>query len=571
MSPTPPAPERARRATVARSAATATALALGAAALGLPAVAHAAGDDGKPTAPPKLELKNGTLDWGVKESFRTYVTGSIAQGKITVAGGAKQAAGNGPFTFVNGAGTYDTGTHAVTTAFQGSVRFTGHEGKLDLKLSDFKLSTKLTQGAITADVRAKDMKTGKVTNSNDVRLADLDLSGVKPGHGPGGAMTFVSIPAKLTEPGAKAFGGFYRPGDALDPATLTVTPGGPVRPDPTDPPTGKPTDEPTGKPTAKPTGKPTAKPTDKPTAKPTDEPTGGPTRKPTGGPTGQPPVKPTDQPGEQPAESGVIQAGNLDWGVKEKFRTYVTGPIAGGKVTLSGGATKQGAGYRFPAGSGSYDAAATSLDATFTGAVRFTGHEGKLDLKFSDLKVRTNGTKGTLIADISSKDRSTGKVTNSNDQALADLTLGTSGLTVKDKVITLNKVPAKLTAGGAKAFGGFYHAGEQLDPVSLAVSLDKGALLPGGTGGSGDSDGTSGGGAEDSGGTGGVGGTGSGTDALGGGGVTGGDGTGGSGSLAETGSDVPTGVLLGVAGVLVAGGGAAAFAVRRRTASPAQG
>ncbi|WP_420855623.1 HtaA domain-containing protein, partial [Streptomyces kanamyceticus] len=54
--------------------------------------------DGEKAAPPKLELKNGTLDWGLKESFRKYVAG-IAHGTIEATDGAKQAEGNGVFTF----------------------------------------------------------------------------------------------------------------------------------------------------------------------------------------------------------------------------------------------------------------------------------------------------------------------------------------------------------------------------------------------------------------------------------------------------------------------------------------
>lgn len=62
----------------------------------------------------KVELKGATFDWGFKDSFRRYVGAS----GITVADGAKQAPGNGVFTFVDGTGTYDTSTHAGATAFK---------------------------------------------------------------------------------------------------------------------------------------------------------------------------------------------------------------------------------------------------------------------------------------------------------------------------------------------------------------------------------------------------------------------------------------------------------------------
>ncbi len=79
MSATHPASRGPRRTTVARTS----------------AIATAAADGGKPAGPPKLELKNGTLDWGVKESFRKYVAWPIAVGKITVSDGAKQAGATG--------------------------------------------------------------------------------------------------------------------------------------------------------------------------------------------------------------------------------------------------------------------------------------------------------------------------------------------------------------------------------------------------------------------------------------------------------------------------------------------
>ncbi|MEV4872050.1 HtaA domain-containing protein [Streptomyces syringium] len=492
-----------KRSALALAVTAATATVLGATALTVPAHAAPAPDA------PKLDLKDGTLEWGVKESFRGYVTGPIGGGRIEVADGAKQAADNGAFTFTDGTGTYDTSTHAVATTFKGSVRFLAHAKgdawELDLKLTDLKLSTQGKTGSITADVTAA----GKT--ENDVAIASLDLSAVRPGGGAGGAMTYPNIPAKLTAGGAKAFAyhkdgkviEFYKEGQALDPATLTVkAAGGGQQPSP------KPT------PTQKPSPKPTVQP--KPSATPT--------------------VKPTQKPGS----SGNVLDGNLDWGVKKSFRDYVTGPIAGGKAELSAGAVKSGDGYRFPKGRGTYDAKASSLDANFTGAVRFTGHEGQLDLKFSDLKVKANGTTGTLLADVSAKARATGKVTRTDDMPVAKLKLPAGALKARNGVVSLSAVPATLTAQGAKAFDNMYKEGQALDPLTAAVSVDKSAKLPGGgTGKSSVAAGTTGGS----------------------GGVTGGTGT---AALAATGADTPTGPLLGGAGALLLAGGTAVYAARRR-------
>ncbi|MYT70782.1 MULTISPECIES: HtaA domain-containing protein [unclassified Streptomyces] len=499
---------------IALAAATATVVALGAGALALPAVAAEGSSSG-------IELKNGTLDWGVKESFRKYVTG-IAAGSIEATDGATQAADNGAFTFTDGTGSYDTTTHGTDTAFKGAVRFASKAHGFDIKISDVKVVTSGTTGHIDADVSLNG------TVQDDIEFATLDLSAVRPGQGAGGAMTFKDIPATLTADGAAAFNGMYKEGTALDAATLTVMAASPSTSSPT------------------PTKTPEATPTETATTSPSPS-TGG-SNSPS--PSASTTTKPAD------AVSGEVVDGNLDWGVKESFRTYITGPIAGGKVELSGGAAKNGSVYRFGDASGSYDADAKSLDAKFAGKVRFLGHEEDgayaLDLQFSDLHVTAKGTSGKLVADVSSKDRESGKVTTYDDLTVATLKLGSGDLTAKDDIVELDGAAATLTADGAKAFGGFYEAGAALDPVTAAVSLDEGAALPGGSGGSngGTSGGTSG-------------------SASGGAGTTGGTGTTGStigGSLASTGADVPAGPLAAAAALVVAAGAGTVFATRRRRA-----
>ncbi|MER5962615.1 HtaA domain-containing protein, partial [Streptomyces sp. NPDC002057] len=272
-----------RSVTLAAAVATAAALGTGAVVLALPAAAEGA---------PPVTLVDGTLDWGIKQSFRSYLAMPFAHGKITVGGGATQAASNGVFTFVDGTGTYDMGTHGTATGFKGSVHFEAHEGALDILISDVKLSTKgsAPTGEITADVVTKE-KDGSVSTRDDIAFAALDMTGIRPGQGAGGAMVFKDIPAKLTKDGAAAFAGFYKEGDALDAATLTVKAGGrPTTPPPTVPPT---TEPPT---TAPPTTEPptTEPPTTEPptTEPPTTEP---PTTEP---PTTEPPT--TEPPTTEP-------------------------------------------------------------------------------------------------------------------------------------------------------------------------------------------------------------------------------------------------------------------------------
>ncbi|WP_371096582.1 HtaA domain-containing protein, partial [Streptomyces sanglieri] len=250
----------ANRRPIALAAAVATAAALGATVFALPALADdGAAAGGRAAAAPKLELTDGTLEWGVKESFRKYLASSFSGGKITVKDGATQAADNGAFTFSGGKGTYDTATYGTETAFEGGVNFYAHGGVLDITLSDVKLATTGTGGAITVDVT-----TPKGTE-DDVEFASLDLSAVKPGKGEGGAMLFKDIPATLTKAGSEAFDGQYKEGDALDPATLSV----------------KAVAEPSEKPSEKPSEEPGTEPSGEPSAKPSTEPSAGPSTKPT--------------------------------------------------------------------------------------------------------------------------------------------------------------------------------------------------------------------------------------------------------------------------------------------------
>ncbi|KOV13510.1 hypothetical protein ADK60_29625 [Streptomyces sp. XY431] len=182
-------------------------------------------------------------------------------------------------------------------------------------------------------------------------------------------------------------------------------------------------------------------------------------------------------PGQAVAAEGKVSGGRLDWGIKQSFLTYVTGPIAKGSWALTGGAaTVSGSGFRFHSATGSYDPANGALTAAFSGGVRFTGHQengaNALDLSIGRLTFRAaaGGTAG-LYADVSSKSRETGQVSNASQAKLAELSLAGVDLRGAAGTLTLGNVPATLTEAGAKAFGGFYTAGTALDPVSLSVNL----------------------------------------------------------------------------------------------------
>ena len=175
-----------------------------------------------------------------------------------------------------------------------------------------------------------------------------------------------------------------------------------------------------------------------------------------------------------PAQAGVITGGNVDWGVKESFRNYVTSPIAMGSITTSDGATKNPGGtYRFPVTGGDEPAAARPALGT-KGKVRFTGHAGQLDFTLFNIRVVLDGTASgpCVIADADTKKLNGGGTVESyRDVRFAKL--DTTGISPSGT--TWTNVPATLTAEGSPAFAGFYDPGEALDPVTFSYTTGAGS------------------------------------------------------------------------------------------------
>ncbi|NKI42960.1 HtaA domain-containing protein [Streptomyces physcomitrii] len=364
----------------------------------------------------------GRLDWGIKASFQSYVTGPIAQGSWSLVQGAATVGGS-DFRFHSATGGYDPRSGAFRSAFSGGVHFTGHResgGSYQLDLTVSRPSVRISggSGTLSVDLVSKERGSGKVTTTRQVPFASLDLSGIDM-RGGTSPIALRRVPATLTAQGAKAFAGYYTAGTALDPVSLSVDVAGPAA-----------------------SRKPSAEP------------------KPTAG-------------GKKKSEGRIADAA-VDWGVRRTFREYVTGEVTKGRWTLSGGAQDGGALFRFPSGKGTYRAESGKaqgpyLDADFEGSLRFTGRHG-LDLTLRHLAVRVEDGKGTLYADT----EDAGKA--EKQQPL--VTFAAGELAAKDGLATLTEVPTKLTAEGAKAFGGVYRAGTAMDPLSLAVALDKNARLP---------------------------------------------------------------------------------------------
>ncbi|MDV9170601.1 HtaA domain-containing protein [Streptomyces sp. W16] len=360
-------------------------------------------------------VQGGRLDWGIKSSFQSYVTGPIANGSYSLTGGAATV-GSSQFRFPSATGSYDGSTGAFRSSFAGGVHFVGHKKtdgsyELDLTLSRPTVRISGSTGTLYLDVTSKAKGTGTVTTSSQVPFASLALRGINMKAGNVTGVVLNDMPATLTAQGAKSFAGYYTAGTVLDPVSLAVD--------------------------VKAAATRTATPS------------------------------PTKSAAEKETSSGAIADGAVDWGVRRTFREYVTGDIAKGKWTLSAGAEDGGALFRFPDGEGTYRSG--ELTASFKGAVRFTG-AGGLDLKLSGVRAAVDDGKGTLYADVTSADFTGEKVPL--------VTFTAKGLKATKGLAKVTEAPAKLTAQGAEAFGGMYRAGTAMDPVSLAVALTDDAKLP---------------------------------------------------------------------------------------------
>ncbi|MFJ5884578.1 HtaA domain-containing protein [Kitasatospora cineracea] len=375
-------------------------------------------------------VSGGRLDWGVKQSFLTYLTGPVANGKWALTGGAATVGGS-VFRFHSAAGSYDPATGALSAAFQGGVRFTGHPenggNALDLALSRLTVKAGADgSAALYADVSSKSRESGKTSSTGQARLADLSLSGVSLKNATG-TITLSNVPATLTSAGAAAFGGFYTAGTALDPLTFSVT-----------------------------LKSPAAAPT--PTPAPTTE-------------------APT--PSAAPTTATALDRGAFDWGVRRTFRDYVTGSVAQGGWQLGDGAADGGAFFRWTPARGSWDPATGTLDAAFTGTVRFTGlREGDalgLDLTLAGPHLTATGAEGRLTVDVSGRtpDGATHAAT-----ATEIATFDASALKTENGLLTATDLPLTLTAAGADAFGHLYPAGTAMDPLTVNLPLTPAATVP---------------------------------------------------------------------------------------------
>lgn len=197
------------------------ALALVAALVAAPAMLLA-GPAAPLAAPSSCIATSGGFSWGFKESFRAYVSGSIANGEWSTQGGIGYST---PAFFsdeltgqvrIDGASDEFGGELGV----DGALQFTGHEGILDTTISNLRLEVAGSQRLVMVVDITGTTQDFVAVDSIDVPFLVGDLSEGE-WSAANGTLTIDQIPLALTEEGAEAFG-TYPEGEAFDPLTVTI-------------------------------------------------------------------------------------------------------------------------------------------------------------------------------------------------------------------------------------------------------------------------------------------------------------------------------------------------------------
>ncbi len=218
---------------VSRSSAVAltSAALMGVSALALPAVAGA----DEPTCAPEdvtYSVSGGTVEWGVKQSFRNYIKGPIASGDWTLSEGVtfdgteRGADGRFIWPIADGSGEVRADDSATASA-AGSVTLTGHHDVMNTTLSNPSVDIDGDSGSLKFDYRAKSPESftpdtdytwveGTQATAVEFTLEDV------PSFHTDGTVTVTTGPTAMSESFLPAVADFYDTGVEMDAVTLNL-------------------------------------------------------------------------------------------------------------------------------------------------------------------------------------------------------------------------------------------------------------------------------------------------------------------------------------------------------------
>ena len=171
------------------------------------------------------EVQDVSITWGFKESFRSYISGSIAKGSWEVSGDVGYEIPH--FTLTGGTGHVDAARDEGIVAFEGGIVFSGHDGILETSLQNPELIiTGSRQATLVLDVTGDTMEEVTV-NQPDVLFATVTwgrgAENVVPSDG---VWSVEGAQVVLTQEGSDVFG-TYPAGEEMDPLSFRfeVAPG----------------------------------------------------------------------------------------------------------------------------------------------------------------------------------------------------------------------------------------------------------------------------------------------------------------------------------------------------------
>ena len=462
-------------------------------------------------------LQDASVDWGVKSSFRKYITGPVAGGSQELTGATSNADGSYHFTAAEGTVEADGSYHVKFTG--SSVKYTGHHGVLEVTISDLELVIKDGQGSLYANINERPYN-GNTTPNPPVQhdhtlIGTFDASSLK---NEGGQLTLAASDAtkvKLSAEATSVFAGFYQAGQELDALAFSaklVTKQAPAPEKPADP-TPEPT-QPAPEPSkpADPTPEPSqpapeqSKPAETPAPQPpqsseapapqpsqtSEAPASNPS-KPSEAPSSQPAPQPSQSseaakpaPAQPPATNAVprtdvpkgqghiIESGNLTWNIRDSFLHYLN-TIARGNITVEGLSKNAAGGLDFTSASGSYDEATKTGQINFAGKVHISGHHGQLNSSFENTRLVIKEGKGYLVVDAEALNMQ-GENRTFKDLVLAEVDL--SGATLENNVLSAKNAAVTVTVEGSEAiFAGQYNDADKRAMAPLSFNAKLGSQL----------------------------------------------------------------------------------------------
>ena len=462
-------------------------------------------------------LQDASVDWGVKSSFRRYITGPVAGGSQELTGATSNADGSYHFTAAEGTVEADGSYHVKFTG--SSVKYTGHHGVLEVTISDLELVIKDGQGSLYANISERPYN-GNTTPNPPVQhdhtlIGTFDASSLK---NEGGQLTLAASDAtkvKLSAEATSVFAGFYQAGQELDALAFSaklVTKQAPAPEKPADP-TPEPT-QPAPEPSkpADPAPEPSqpapeqSKPAEMPEPQPSrsseapapqpsqtsEAPASNPS-KPSEAPSSQPAPQPSQSseaakpaPAQPPAtdaaprtdvpkgQGHIIESGNLTWNIRDSFLHYLN-TIARGNITVEGLSKNAAGGVDFTSASGSYDESTKTGQINFAGKVHISGHHGQLNSSFENTRLVIKEGKGYLVVDAEALNMQ-GENRTFKDLVLAEVDL--SGATLENNVLSAKNAAVTVTVEGSEAiFAGQYNDADKRAMAPLSFSAKLGSQL----------------------------------------------------------------------------------------------